>query len=162
MPEPPPPLSNRKLATMVVAMLAVPLLFVGGYSLLKHESKSVVSGSIRLGEDALTPNRCESGVLSEDAPRTRAQWHGVDLFAATEPKRRVRVIDDPEKGKVVTLRHGDDEPVVVRRDGCKTYEVKLEETGSMILDHYGLEGALRLDCAEIVADVKFESCYDGS
>jgi len=163
MSEPAPVLAPKKLTRLLVGMLIVPVLVIGGYMLLKRGSKSEVSGSIQLGKATpFEPNRCESGVLSEDAPRSRAQFHGVDIFQSEKPKRRVRVFEDPEKGEVVTLRTDGEAPVVVDRKACSKFEVQLKETGSMILDHYGLEGALVLDCAEVVADVKFASCYDGS
>jgi hypothetical protein len=164
MSEAPKTISNKKLAVMAAGMVVAPLLFFGGYMALKAGSKSEVSGSIQLGEEKaqLAPNRCESGTLSEDAPRSRAQFHGVDLFDAAEPERRVRLIEDPEKGKRVIVRNGEAAPVVVNRDGCGKFEIKLEETGAMILDHYGFEGTLELECPEIVADVTFASCYDGS
>jgi hypothetical protein len=156
-------LSNRRMFTMVAGAFIVPAVFIGGYTLLRQGSKSTVSGTIQLGEEPPTsPNRCESGVLSKDAPPTRAQWHGVDLFDAAHPARRVRVIDDPEKGGIVTLRDGDAAPIVVNRDACKKFAIQIRDTGHMIFDHYGLEGAIDLDCSELVAAVKFESCYDGS
>jgi hypothetical protein len=163
MPEPPKTIPPKKLAVMAIGMIIVPTIFVGGYMALKASSKSEVSGSIQLGKEApFAPDRCESGILSEDAPRSRPQFHGVDLFEATHPKRRVRVFDDPEKGEIVTLRTGGAAPVVVDRPACKVFEIQLKESGAMILDHYGLEGTLKLDCAEIEADVQFASCYDGS
>ena len=92
----------------VAAIIVVPLVFLGGYTLLVEGSKSEVSGTLRLGDETLAVDRCESGVLGKNAPATRPRWHGVDLFAASDPARRVRLIDDPEKGELVTLRRDEE------------------------------------------------------
>jgi len=118
---------------------------------------------MRVGADeAITPDRCESGILSEDAPRTRVQFHGVDLFASRSPELRVRALEDEVQGLRVIVRREGSAPVEVDRAACQTFDVQLHETGAMILDHYGLQGSLRLDCPDITADVHFASCYDGT
>jgi hypothetical protein len=63
---------------------------------------------------------------------------------------------------VVTLRYDNDAPITIDRSACEKFNVKLEETGEMILDHWGLEGELHLDCPGLVADLRFTSCYGGS
>ena len=146
----------------VAAIIVVPLVFLGGYTLLVEGSKSEVSGTLRLGDETLAVDRCESGVLGKNAPATRPRWHGVDLFAASDPARRVRLIDDPEKGELVTLRRGDEVPVTVDRTTCARFEIQLKETGAVVFDHHGLEGSVDLACPAITGKLSFASCYDGS
>jgi hypothetical protein len=162
-PNPANTLPTKKLVTMVAGMILVPVIFLGGYALLQEGSKSTVTGTITLGEgEAMSPDRCESGVLSKDAPATRAQWHGVDLFEAARPTRRVRLIDDPEKGKIVTVRFGEDAPIVIDRASCTQFAFEVRETGQMIFDHYGLEGTIDVVCPGLTVKAKFASCYDGT
>lgn len=146
----------------VVAIIVVPLAFLGGYMLLTEGSKSEVSGTLRLGEETIPIDRCESGVLGKDAPPTRPRWHGVDLFSASEPGQRVRLIDDPEKGKLLTIRRGDDPPVTVDRATCTRHAIELRETGVMLFDHHGMEGSIDLDCPTIAGKLSFASCHDGT
>lgn len=156
------PKSTASLWVPVVAIIVVPLVFLGGYTLLVEGSKSEVSGTLRLGEETLQVDRCESGVLGKDASASRARWRGVDLFAAADPARRVRLIDDAEKGELVTLRRGDAAPVTIDRNTCARFEIQLRETGAVVFDHHGMEGSVDLDCPAIVGKLAFASCYDGS
>lgn len=156
-------ISRKKIIILFAGMFVVPAALLGGYYALKERAKSEVSGSIRLADKReFTAVRCGSGLLSEDAPRSSAQFHGVDIFSASSPELRIRGYEDTEKGMVVTLRYDNGAPITIDRSACKKFNVKLEETGEMILDHWGLEGELHLDCPELVADLRFTSCYSGS
>lgn len=156
------PKPSASLWVPVVAIIVVPLVFLAGYTLLAEGSKSEVNGTLRIGQETMQVDRCESGVLSKDAAPTRPRFHGVDLFASSNTARRVRLIDDAEKGKVVTLRRGDDPPVTVDRSSCTRFDVQLQESGAMVFDHHGMEGSVDLDCPAIVGKLAFASCYDGS
>ena len=152
----------KRMALIALLMPVVPLVLFGGYMALRNSSKSAAAGTIELAEEAIAVDRCGSGLLDEDAPRSAVQFHGVDLFAAAHPNTRVRVLEDPSRGTLVSIRRGDAAPVEVDRAACEIFEVTLHETGAMILDHWGLEGSLRLACPDVSADVTFSSCYDGS
>ncbi|MCB9677731.1 MAG: hypothetical protein H6737_21675 [Alphaproteobacteria bacterium] len=144
-----------------VVMLVVPLLLLGGYVFLSDRAKSEVHGTIRVGDTTFAPDRCASGVLSEDAPRSQPQFHGVDLFARAHPSRRLRVFQDPAQGDVVALRDGDAAPVVVDRAACERFEVRITALDEMLFDHWGLGGSVDLACPEVEAKVAFSRCFGG-
>jgi hypothetical protein len=153
----PPKRSNVRFLIPVAVLGAGAALFFG----LRGAAKSEVVGSISVGGETWQPDRCQSGKLGETPPAGRTRFDGVDLYSAAAPQRRVRVLEDPTEGKVVALRDGGPKPTVLDPSQCSTYSVELTDTGTLIMETWGIEGSIELDCPELQASVQFSSCYNG-
>ncbi len=153
------PSRNSWIGPTIVAVV----LILGGmlFFYLRSASKSEVSGSLAVDGASFKPLRCRSGKLGEDAPKDRPEFHGIDLLRASDRGPSVRVLEDPTAGMRVLLMKPGAEHRLVERAACKRFEVKLRKTGSLIMDVWGMEGSVDLDCPDVKGKVTFTSCYGG-
>lgn len=150
--DPRPLVGSAIVAAVVGAGLAL-------FLTLRSASTSMVSGSLTLGAETFTPAHCSSGRVEDDGPRELARFDGVDLLGSGG--RVVRVIDDPASGVGVIVRDEGAAPRPIDRSGCARFDVQLRETGQAIMEVWGMEGSLDLDCPDARGQVRFERCYAG-
>ena len=101
-----------------------------------------------------------SGKMGKDGPRDRPEFRGVELLDdATD--RAVRVVEDPVIGTAVLIVEPGSSPQPVERAKCQRFDVTLRETGQLIMDVWGMEGSLDIDCPNMRGSVRFEQCYAG-
>lgn len=158
-PAPELPRSGPKVGLVIFFVVIVALLAL--FLWLRAASTSEVRGALALDAGELAPDRCRSGNLGEDAARDRARFHGVELFAAARPERSVRVLEDPVEGPLVLVNEPGAAPARVDRSACARYDVTLRSTDQLIMDVWGMEGSVDLDCPGARGRVTFEACYGG-
>ncbi len=153
------PSRNSWIGPVIVAVV----LILGGtlFFYLRSASTSEVSGSLTVDGAPFKPVRCRSGKLGEDGPKDRPKFHGIDLLTSSERGRGVRVLEDPNAGTRVLLMKPRAEHRTLDRAKCKRFEVELRETGSLIMEVWGMEGSVDLDCPTVKGRVVFASCYGG-
>ena len=120
-----------------------------------EESVVSIEGSLELDESwgggTFTPTGCQSGSL--------ANFHGVDLSAAGDP-RRVRVMQDATGvGQVVLMQSGR-EPQVLTSQDCTGFRIGVQQTGTRVNHVYAYEGVARLDCPQVSGNLSFVNCAD--
>lgn len=143
-----------------LAIVAIALTGAGSlFFYLRSASTSDVSGSLTIDEAPFAPRRCRSGKIEEDGPRDRPRFHGVDLLAAGD--RAVRVLEDPAEGTTVLVVDPGEAPRQIDRGACERFEVQVRETGTLIMEVWGMEGSVDLACPDVHGQVRFESCYGG-
>ncbi|MCB9592273.1 MAG: hypothetical protein H6719_06045 [Sandaracinaceae bacterium] len=148
-------------ALIGLAVVAVVVgLGLGLFVYLSSASESEVSGSLTIDGEAFEPAHCRSGELGEDAPRDRPEFHGVDLLTSSSG-RTVRVLEDATEGPRVLVIDPGSAPRPIDRAACERFEVELRETGTLIMDVWGMEGSVDLDCPAVQGNVRFDSCYGG-
>lgn len=152
------PQTRRVAVGLIVVALA---LAAGGglFLYLRSASTSEVSGSLTIGDATFEPRTCRSGKLGENPPRDRLRFHGVELLSPSG--QSLRVVDDPASGPSVLILDPGAAPRALDRDACARFEVSLRETGELIMEVWGMEGTLDLDCPDARGQVRFLRCYSG-
>lgn len=155
----PDPETRRPLMGLAIVGIVV----IAGFAFfmfLKARSTSNVSGALTIGQQALETHRCRSGKMGKDGPRDRPEFRGVELLDdATD--RAVRVVEDPVNGTAVLVVEPGSPPQPVERAKCQRFDVTLRETGELIMEVWGMEGSLDIDCPKMRGSVRFERCYGG-
>lgn len=154
--------ASPKKALIGIGVGAVVLAAVIGVVMhLGSESKSEVSGALTIDGEGFSPLHCRSGRLGEHAPRDQLRFQGVDLIGPSQNARSLRVLDDPAEGTSVLVIDPGEPPRPIDRAACDTFEVELGDTGEMIMDVWGMEGSIELDCPDVSGQVSFAQCYGG-
>jgi len=153
----------RNAILMWVGILGAALCAMAiGFYALDRMSTPDIRGELLVrshgGVFTLRPNSCSSLLRGDDSRHTGPGQAGVDLFDAEVPERRVRIIEDPALGMVVTV-HSPKGMTPVPRSACERFDVSLKRTGKQIYGVWGLEGSAAFQCDDLQGEVVFSSCY---
>lgn len=157
-----PPTGNHSRGLLGVGLFG--LIVVGGLGIaayLDAESTSAVAGTLTIDDVEFAPRHCRSGKLGETPPPNTPRFDGVDLFVSTSAGRVVRIVEDPTAGTSVLVMDPGEAPRPVDRSSCGRFEVDLEDTDALIMEFWGIEGSLDLDCPTVSGQLTFEGCYGG-
>jgi len=140
------------------------VVVVAGLSLvlyLDSESTSVVTGTLTVDGTEFAPRHCRSGKLGESPPPDTPRFDGVDLFVTAGSGRSVRIIEDPTAGTMVLVVEPGEAPRPVDRSACDRFEVDVRDSGALIMEFWGMDGSVDLDCPTVSGQMSFENCYGG-